>query len=107
MNASIDFLDFLLPGDATLNIPAFSKCDDLDSISYFVQLFSPELIERLSNMNLYEYSHKELLTEIKNQGEDIRPIIEKVLAFYFSRPDVVVPLTGRTVPLSASGMSKY
>lgn len=103
----INFLDFLLPGDPELNVPAFSQCDDRALVDSFVQSLPKDVVTKVCSLNYYDDSPNEALKKLKEKGVDARPMINSTLSFYFSRPSVVVPLTKRAVPLTTSGVSTY
>ena len=102
-----DFLDLLFPGDNLLNIPSFRNSDDESSVNDFLCSVPQSFIEELKNMDYVKKTPDEILKELKNRDLDLKPVINNALYFYFSRPTVVIPLSGRSLPLSKSGMAYY
>ena len=102
-----DFFEMLFPGDKVLNVPSFRSCDDKTNVDGFLQTIPQGFIDELKIMRSFSYTPEELLKELKKSGIDLRPVINDALDFYFSRSAVVIPLTGRSVPLTTSGMAKY
>lgn len=105
---SIDeFFELLFPGDKMLNVPSFSTCDDRANVDGFLRTVPQVFIDELKDVEPLKYTSEELLKNLKSGGMDLRPVINDALSFYFSRPAVVIPLTGRSVPLTTSGIAKY
>ncbi|MCW8889583.1 MAG: hypothetical protein OQL20_02840 [Sedimenticola sp.] len=102
-----DFFELLFPGDKKLNVPSFRDCDDKSNVDGFLQTIPQVFIDELEGLKSSGYTSEALLKELKKKGIDLRPVINDVLDFYFSRSSVVTPLTGRSVPLTTSGMAKY
>ncbi|MET0105812.1 MAG: hypothetical protein ABW072_11835 [Sedimenticola sp.] len=102
-----DFFELLFPGDKVLNVPSFKVCDDKSNVNGFLRTVPQDFIDELKDVEPSVNEPEELLKELKSGGMDLRPVINNALSFYFSRPSVVTPLTGRTVPLTTSGMAKY
>ena len=102
-----DFFDLLFPGDKAQNVPAFRACDDRLVVDGFLKSVPQGLVDELKGIDPHEKTPDEMLKELKSNGRDMRPVINDALSFYFSRPAVVVPLTGRKVPLTSSGIAKF
>jgi hypothetical protein len=102
-----DFFELLFPGDKVLNVPPFRTCDARSNVDGFLRTVPQEFIDELKGVEPLGHAPEELLKVLKSSGMDLRPVINDALSFYFSRPAVVTPLTGRSVPLTTSGMAKY
>lgn len=102
-----DFFDLLFPGDKILNMPRFRVCDSKANVDGFLRSVPQGLIDELKDVDLTGNTPEGVLKELKNRDIDLEPVINNALSFYFSRPTVVVPLTGRSVPLTTSGIATY
>jgi len=102
-----EFFDFLLPGDEGLNVPSFRVCDDGDNLSGFLKIIPEYFSKEIKNVGNLDKTPEVLLKELKEKELDLRPVINTLLSFYFSRPAVVKSLTGRPVPLTISGIAEF
>ena len=102
-----DFFDLLFPGDKSLNVPTFRKCDDILILREFYKQIPSKLLLELETHKFVNTNPEELIKTLKKINSEFSIIIEKALFFYFSRKRVVEPLTGRTLPLSSSGLAYY
>ncbi len=102
-----DFFELLFPGDKVLNVPPFGTCDNKSNVDGFLQTVPQEFVDELKYVEPPGHASDEVLKALKSGSMDLRPVINDALSFYFSRPLVVTPLTGRSVPLTTSGMAKY
>jgi len=103
------FFDILFPGDENSGAPSFSKSDQVEMLNGFysqIDNHTHQVILGLDKTQV-DVNADELLELIKTEVPDIKLLLNNALAFYFSRPDVVIPLTGRRVPLTTSGMAKF
>jgi len=82
-------------------------CDDADNIAGFLRTIPEEFLININNVEHISGSPDVLLKGLKEKGLDLRPVINSLLSFYFSRPSVVKPLTKRDVPLTISGIAEF
>jgi len=101
------FLNKLFPGDKTLGVPKFTLCDERYILDGYLQSIPKNIINELSCVECDNRSIKEILKKLKSNNMEIQVLINGAISFYFSRVSVVKPLTGRSVPLTTSGMAKY
>ena len=103
------FFDILFPGDEKSGAPSFSKSDQVEMLNGFYSQIDNKTVQIILDLGEMEVGIKadELIEKIKSEVPDIKLLLNNALAFYFSRPDVVIPLTGRSVPLTTSGMAKF
>lgn len=102
-----EFFDLLFPGDPVANIPSLSCSDVKISVDGFFQSLPESLLLILKAIDVDEYYPDQLLKVLKSEGVDMNNVINDALSFYFSRSAVVIPLTGRSVPLTTSGIAQY
>ena len=103
------FFDILFPGDEVSGAPSFSKSDRGEVLDgFYVQIdnHTYKVISELDEAEI-DINADELIELVKTDVPDLKLLLNGALAFYFSRPDVVISLTGRSVPLAMSGMAKY
>ena len=60
-----------------------------------------------NKINESQINPDELIFKVETELPDIKELLNSAISFYFSRPNVVIPLTGRDVPLTKSGMAVY
>ena len=106
MNIDI-FLNKLFPGDKTLSVPKFTLCDEKYIVDGYLQSIPKNIINELGCVEYDHRSTEEILKKLKSNNMEIQMLINGAISFYFSRASVVKPLTGRSVPLTTSGMAKY
>jgi len=101
------FFNLLFPGDESLGVPAFSICDKEYIVNGFFDSIPEFFVNKLNDLEDIGQSPDEILTALKASNAGVRLVVDMALSFYFSRPNVIVPLTGRSIPLTISGMAKY
>jgi len=103
------FFDIMFPGDEVSGAPSFSKSDQGEMVKEFYAQIDNHTYQVILGLDETEVdvNADELIEVIKTDVPDIKLLLNDALAFYFSRPDVVIPLTGRSVPLATSGMAKF
>jgi len=106
MNIDI-FFNTLFPGDIILNIPKFTLCDERYVVDGFLQSIPKRVISELDCTEYNQLSPKDILKRLKSRDVEIQLVVNDALSFYFSRVNVVIPLTGRLIPLTTSGIAKF
>jgi len=103
------FFDILFPGDENSGAPSFSQSDQGQMLEGFYTQIDNHIHQVILGLDKTEVdiNADELIELIKTEVPDLKLLLNNALAFYFSRPDVVIPLTGRRVPLTTSGMAEY
>ena len=99
--------DILFPGEKKLGTPSFSNCDRKEIINNFLNQIDNQTTLIISKINDSNIDPDELIAKIEAELPDAKKLLTSALTFYFSRPNVVLSLTGREVPLTASGMAVY
>ena len=99
--------DILFPGEKKLGTPSFLNCDRKEIINNFLNQIDNQTTLIISKINDSNIDPDELIVKIEAELPDAKKLLTSALTFYFSRPDVVLSLTGREVPLTASGMAVY
>lgn len=102
-----ELFDILLPGDDRLGVPSFSMSDSEDNVIGFLKSLPNGFIDDIAHLTLTDSSLESHLDALKGVRLDLRQVMYSLLSFYFSRPAVVRPLTGRSIPLSTSGIAKF
>lgn len=101
------FFDILFPGEKKLGTPSFSNCDKKEIVSNFFNQIDNQTILIISKIDESNIDPDELIVKIEGELPNVKKLLTSAIIFYFSRPDVVFSLTGREVPLTASGMAVY
>lgn len=102
-----ELFDVLFPGDKKLGIPSFSNCDKIDIVTSFFSQIDRDTILTLKKIDETKIDLDELIIKIEAELPDIKKLLNSAISFYFSRPKVVILLTGRRVPLTSNGMAVY
>ena len=103
----IKFFDILFPGDKKLGIPSFSNCDKIEIVTTFLSQIDDQSTMIIKKIDKSQIDIDDIMIEIEEELPDVKRLLNSAITFYFSRPDVVLSLTGREVPLTSSGMAVY
>ena len=102
-----EFFDILFPGDKKLGTPSFSDCDKVEIVYGFFSQIDNQTTIIINKIDVSEIDPDELINKIEAELPDVKRLLNSAISFYFSRPNVVISLTDRGVPLATSGVAIY